>query len=883
VSTHLADLLARLQAALADRYTIERELGRGGMATVYLAHDPRHHRRVAIKVLKPELAAALGPERFLQEIEIAAGLTHPHILPLHDSGEATGLLYYVMPYVEGETLRNRLDRAGQLPLAEAVQITREVADALSYAHSHDVVHRDIKPENILLEAGHAVVSDFGIARAITAAAGGNLTETGIALGTPGYMSPEQGAARGHVDERSDIYSLGCVLYEMLAGEPPYTGPSAQIVISKRLTDPVPSVRRLREGIPAAIDAAVSRALAKAAADRFATAALFAEALAAPPAVPAPVHPSRRGRPLLGRRLAYGVGLAALALLAAIGIFTRSPARSGTSHPSPQRMLVVLPFENLGRPDDEYFADGMTEEVTARLAGLHGLRVVGRTSARQYKKTTKTIPQIGQDLGVDYVLEGSVRWDKPPRGPSRVRVTPQLIRVSDASHVWAHVYDAVLADVFAVQSNIARQVAETLDVTLLAPEGQALDAKPTTNLEAYDYYLRGKDYQARQLDDEDAHLAVRMYQRAVQLDPTFALAYGALTRAHLMLSWSFGETGELPKAQAALDRAQQLGPELVETHLALGYHYYWGSRDYDHALEQFAWVRARQPNDPDAIRMIGAIHRRQGRWAETVSDQTRATELDPRAHWVFADLGQTYLVLRRYAEADRAFARAASLAPDVRTYPVSRAHVSLLWYGDASKAQQVLRQAGTTVDSVRFLVGPSPDSRVFLRVFAADYGKALAHSPLRAAGGDTASYYLAKAEYYDPTSETPRAHAYFDSARVVLEARMATRPANKASEQWPVEMPLGLAYAGLGRRADAIRLGRQGAELVPVSRDAFAGPLMLFGLAEIYVLAGEYEAALDQLEYLLSIPSPLSIPLLRVDPLYAPLRGNPRFQRLVAGQ
>src|SRR5437867_6600367 len=277
----MADQLARLQAALADRYTIERELGRGGMATVYLARDRKHHRQVAIKVLKPELAAALGPERFLQEIEIAAGLTHPHILPLYDSGEATGLLYYVMPYVEGETLRNRLDRAGQLPLAEAVQITREVADALSYAHGHDVVHRDIKPENILLEAGHAVVSDFGIARAITAAAGGNLTETGIALGTPGYMSPEQGAASARVDERSDIYSLGCVLYEMLAGEPPYTGPSAQIVMAKRLTDPVPSVRRLREGIPSAIDAAVSRALAKAPADRFATAAEFVVALAAP--------------------------------------------------------------------------------------------------------------------------------------------------------------------------------------------------------------------------------------------------------------------------------------------------------------------------------------------------------------------------------------------------------------------------------------------------------------------------------------------------------------------------------------------------------------------------------------------------------------------------
>src|SRR3989441_26618 len=264
------------------------------MATVYLAHDQRHHRLVAIKVLKPELAAALGPERFLQEIEIAAGLTHPHILPLYDSGEATGLLYYVMPYVEGETLRNRLDGAGQLPLAEAVQITREVADALSHAHSHDVVHRDIKPENILLEAGHAVVSDFGIARAITAAGGGKLTGTGVAVGAPAYMSPEQAAASARVDERSDIYSLGCVLYEMLAGEPPYTGPSAQVVIAKRFTDPVPSVRRLREGVPPAIDAAVSRALAKSPADRVGTAAPFAGALGAPPPGPAPRPDRERG-------------------------------------------------------------------------------------------------------------------------------------------------------------------------------------------------------------------------------------------------------------------------------------------------------------------------------------------------------------------------------------------------------------------------------------------------------------------------------------------------------------------------------------------------------------------------------------------------------------
>jgi len=360
------------------------------MATVYLAQDLKHHRKVAIKVLQPELAAALGPERFLREIEIAAGLNHPHILPLYDSGEAAASLYYVMPYLEGETLRDRLNRERQLPLEDALRITREVADALSYAHSHDVVHRDIKPENILFQAGHAVVSDFGIARAITAAVGGSLTATGIAIGTPAYMSPEQASGGGPIDGRSDIYSLGCVLYEMLVGEPPYTGPSAQVVIAKRFTDPVPSVRRLREGVPPAIDGAVSGALAKAAVDRFATAAVFAEALAAPPPVPAPVPrataneivhvldglttprdgtvpssgPGRRSRIVAG----VLAGIVMLAGAAAI-VRMRRPAQSTSPIRLVQRRVAVAPFENqtsnralepIGHLTSDWITQGLAE-------------------------------------------------------------------------------------------------------------------------------------------------------------------------------------------------------------------------------------------------------------------------------------------------------------------------------------------------------------------------------------------------------------------------------------------------------------------------------------------------------------------------------------------
>src|SRR2546421_11268993 len=288
----MTDLLPRIQAALAKRYAIQRELGHGGMAVVFYAEDRKHHRPVAVKVLRPELGAVIGSERFLREIEIAAQLTHPHILPLYDSGAAVGLLYYVMPYVEGESLRDRLEREKQLPLDDALQIAREVADALSFAHSYGVVHRDIKPENILLEAGHAVVSDFGIARAVTAAGARRITQTGVALGTPAYMSPEQAAAETELDGRSDVYSLGCVLYEMLAGQPPFTGPTGQAVIAKRFTDPVPSARRLRETIPLPMDQAIAKALARAPADRFATPHQFAEALRAsgearPDAVAAP--------------------------------------------------------------------------------------------------------------------------------------------------------------------------------------------------------------------------------------------------------------------------------------------------------------------------------------------------------------------------------------------------------------------------------------------------------------------------------------------------------------------------------------------------------------------------------------------------------------------
>src|SRR3989441_2279899 len=385
------------------------------MATVYLAQDLKHHRKVAIKVLKPELAAALGLERFLREIEIAAGLNHPHILTLYDSGEAAASLYYVMPYLEAGTVRDRLNRERELPLEDALRIAREVADALSYAHGHDVVHRDIKPENILFQAAHAVVSDFGIARAITAAVGGSLTATGIAIGTPAYMSPEQASGGGPIDGRSDIYSLGCVLYEMLVGEPPYTGPSAQVVIAKRFTDPVPSVRRLREAVPSAIDRAITKALAKSPADRFGTAEGFAAALGVGVAAPAPRRLSRLRVPIAVSAAVAGIVGTALFLHR-----TRPPLLD-------PNLLAVAPFDVLDQKL-ELWREGLVDVLSRDLDGAGTLRVVplsvvlrrwrGRADAAE-------AADLGRRTGARLALFGTVS----SAGPDSVRLRSAVVDVA----------------------------------------------------------------------------------------------------------------------------------------------------------------------------------------------------------------------------------------------------------------------------------------------------------------------------------------------------------------------------------------------------------------------------------------------------------------------
>jgi TolB-like protein/tRNA A-37 threonylcarbamoyl transferase component Bud32/Flp pilus assembly protein TadD len=867
----------RLAASLADRYRIERLpdgsltlLGRGGTATVYLAHDLRHDRPVALKVVHQELAESVGSERFLREIRIVAKLSHPHILPLFDSGEVrlgdgegASLLYYVMPYVTGETLRQRLK--GRMPVAAAIRIAREVAVALDSAHRQGVIHRDIKPENILFEDGQAVVTDFGIA---TAVEGGpdRLTATGLAVGTPAYMSPEQAGGSSTLDGRSDIYSLGCLLYEMLDGEPPFTGPTPQSVMAKQVVAPPPPLRSRHPEIPEPVEQVLARALAKEPGDRFSTAAEFASALEAAGTAERPRESGRR-------RAAVLLGLGAIAttgVLFALGLGDRK------DQPGDTPSIAVLPFENLGATEDGYFSDGITEEITSRLAMIPRLGVISRTSADQYRGTDKSLKQVGRELGADYILEGSVRWEKSSKGASRVRVTPQLIRVSDDHHLWAGRYDETLEEVFQVQSRIAEQVASALDLALQRPEQEALAAKPTEDLRAYDFYLRGNDYLDRPGDPDALRTAEEMYTKAIQLDPTFALAFARLARARI---WQFHfseRTGErLAQARSAADSALRLQPGLPEAHLALGQIYYWGQLDYPAALREFRTAHAGDPGNGDISWARGLVERRMGQWDQAITDLRRAVDLDPRSVVKALDLFEVYVRRRDYPQAERFLKRAMVLEPDSPA-SIFEAQLIVARDGDLKAAAAALKE-GVRRAGLDDIVAWAPTFDLGAALWGTlDSSAQAAGDRLSVAsfGVDSAGYYLAKARVRryrgDATSKV-----YFDSAATVLEAGTQARPDDPT-----LRAELAYAYAGLGRREPAIREGLRAVQQRPPSKDTWLGVDMVRNLAVVYVMLGEADSAVQQLRVLLSVPSWISVPGLRADPTWDPIRRDPGFQALL---
>jgi TolB-like protein/predicted RNase H-related nuclease YkuK (DUF458 family) len=608
----MADVFDRLKAALSDRYAIERELGSGGMATVYLAEDLKHHRKVAVKVLRPDLAAALGTDRFHREIEIAARLTHPHILALHDSGEADGFLYYVMPHVEGESLRQRLNRETQLPIDDALHISAQVAAALDYAHRHEVIHRDIKPENVMLHEGEAMVTDFGIALAVTAAGGERLTETGLSLGTPAYMSPEQVAGAQVIDGRSDIYSLACVLYEMLAGDPPFTGATPQVVLARHVTDQVAPITTARSSVPAHVAAAISKALGKAPADRFDSAQAFSAAL---------VGESKEVEP-------------------------------------DTKSIAVLPFANLS-PDreNEYFSDGLAEDIIDALTQVPELRVMARTSAFAFRGKEQDVRQIGAELNVAHILEGSVR-----RAGNRLRVTAQLVKASDGYHLWSQRFDRELTDVFAIQDEISQAIVEKLRVRLAGD--RPLVKRYTENLAAYDLCLKGR-YIASRMTPESLEVGRRHYEQAIALDPNYVPGYVRLAESYLWGAvWGFTHPLKaFPRAKSAALEAIRLDDTVAEAHSVLGGVLGVGEYDWPGAEREHRRALELNPSVSDVRYFYANWYLMSlGRPEQALTENRRALELNPLDPLHAAHAGYCLHALRQFEPAIAQLQHAIDLDP-----------------------------------------------------------------------------------------------------------------------------------------------------------------------------------------------------------------------------
>ena len=681
------DLTQWVRDALTEQYDIERQVGHGGMAVVYLARERSLNRQVAVKVLEPQVATEVARERFLREVDFASRLTHPNIVPIFHAGEAQDLLYYVMPYIEGHSLRTRLAREGRIPFDDTLQIVAEVADALHYAHSQGVIHRDIKPENILLADGHAMVADFGIARAVCVACNENLTIAGLPIGTPGYMSPEQGAGE-EVDARADVYSLGAMTFEMLSGQTPFPGDTIEAVIAARYTQPTPRLRDVGWTLSPVVDDAVHRAMQLDRDRRFPTARDFLDAI----------------RPRISAENLE-------VTLPTQGAAGTPPGPEGTAEP--ERSVAVLPFANLsGDPDNEYFSEGITDDIIAQLSLIRDLRVTSRTSILRYRKTDKPIGEIARELGVGTVLEGSVR-----RAGNRVRVLAQLIDAAHDRHIWTERYDRELTDIFAIQDEIAEHIAEALKTHLTPDEKTQLARKPTDDLNAYNLYLKGRFHWSTFAPD-GIERAVEYFDAAIALDPGYALAHAGLADCHLIRALTLGIAAPqdaMPRARDAARRALERDPGLADAHATLAAVHDWYEWDWHRAETALNQALTLAPHEEKPL-IVRSFHLSAvGRLDEALAADREAEQLCPASVVAATNVALHLFHARRYEEALRQIERVLAMDPDFPSAHIVRTWTYLL-IGATDLALEAARRAAD-------LIGNTPPRTAAIAAVLAAHGDA----------------------------------------------------------------------------------------------------------------------------------------------------------------
>ena len=867
-------------------YEILSPLGAGGMGEVYRAKDTRLGREVAVKVLPQAVSA--DPDtltRFEREAKAVAALSHPNILSIFDFGTHEGVSYAVTELLEGETLRGKLD-SGPIPQRQAVDYAVQIVKGLSAAHQKGVIHRDLKPENLFVtKDGHLKILDFGLAKRAeaippgeetSAPTGSGHTEPGTVMGTMGYMSPEQ--VKGlQVDHRSDIFSFGTILYELLSGKKAFKRDTNAETMAAILTQEPPELSESGRNISPALDHIVKHCLEKNRERRFQSARDIEFALEETSS-PTVTRGVQLAVPRTSRRKVLIAVAAVVVLASALGFFLLRRTPKGGGEAGGVKRVAVLPFENLGAAEDDYFADGITDEIRGKLTSLPGLQVIARGSSTPYKKTTKTPKQIAEELEVGYLLTATVRWEKGG-GTSRVHVSPELTDVSGSgapTSKWQQPFDAAITDVFQVQSEIATKVAQALGAALGAGGEKRLSEKPTQNLAAYEAFLKGEEIRNSGANDPpNLRKEIGFYEQAVAQDPAFAQAWAGVSVANSLLYYnSTPVLAVAERARQAGEKAVALAPNRLEGYLALGEYERDVSLNFTRALEQYEKGLRLAPSDASALTGMALVEEGLGRWDAAVEHFKKAVRLDPRSAGILRNLGDELLRLRRYPDARETLNRGLALAP-ANFFLIEWKGMAYLGEGDLAGALAVLKAAAKEVEPTALVAYLATYSDL-VWVLDEEQREILLRLTPSAFDDDRGTWALCLVQAYALKGDAANVHTYAEEARKAYEEQLRAAP-NDAQRH----ILLGLALAYLGRKEEAIREGERGVALDPVSKNALTGPYYQHQLVRIYMLVGELEKALDQLEPLLKIPSYLSPGWLKIDPNFDPLRKNPRFQKLVA--
>jgi serine/threonine protein kinase/tetratricopeptide (TPR) repeat protein len=878
----LGSSAARMQTEFGD-YELLEEIGRGGQGVVYRARQKSLNRTVALKLIGlGHWATEAHLKRFRREAEAAASLEHPGIVPIHEVGEREGTCYFSMGFIEGDQL-DEVVRREPMPVRRAAELIAKVARTVHYAHEHNILHRDIKPGNILLDQeGEPHLTDFGLARLVETQS--TITRTTEVLGTPSYMAPEQAVGNNSaITSATDVYGLGAVFYQLLIGHPPFAGGTTFETVRLVLDAEPRQPRLLNPKIDRDLNTICLKCLEKDPRRRYASALALAEDLERW-LKHEPIRARRtglvtRGRKWVRRNPSIAVMAAMLLVLAVplgVMIWKNESERSTLSNPAPpEKSIAVLPFSNLSKEQENaFFADGVQDEILTDLARVADLKVISRTSVMPYKNgVARNLRQIGRQLGVAHVVEGSVQ-----RAGNRVRVNAQLVDARTDRHLWAQTYDRDLADVFAIQSEIAKTIAEQLQANLSPREKNAIERPPTTDISAFDLYARAKAL----LDaDADYVQAVDLLNRAVALDPSFFHAYCQLAYAHDWLYFLGVDhtSARLALAEAAVQAASRLRPDAGETHLLRGQNLYWGYRDYNGALAELEVARQSLPNNAQIFNLTGSIQKRQGHWEESTRDLERAAELDPRDNYALIWVAANYWMCRRYAESKPWLARALAFQPNHALTKVWLAWLDYAWKADTRPLHQ-------TIHSIR-ATNPAAVPGIaqwWLLYCALPERDGTAAKNALIASSENAIFFTENVAFNRPFIEgviarmikdDGKARSAFSAARAEQEKIVQAQP-----NYGPALCVLGLIDAGLGRKDDALREGQRAVELLPVEKDAIEGPAMIKYLAMIAAWVGNKDLACEQLAVVIRRPSGPSYGELKLLPLWDPLRGDARFEKLV---